>query len=245
VSIRVLLADDQAVMRRGIRAVLQSANEIEIVGEASDGYDAVKKAQMLQPDVVLMDISMPGADGITATRTIKQRCPQARTLILTVHVDADLFRKAAEAGAVGYVLKDIAPEQLVGAIEEIHRGNGMVSPHVAKQMFNQMFAGRDDGSAGSVRRTYGLTQRQIEILIHLASGLSDKEIGAKVFLSEATVKTHLRTVYRRLKVRNRAQAAVFAVEHGLSGNSPYPAVSADIGRGDNDPSDLASRRPRH
>lgn len=217
-SIRVLVVDDQGLTRRGILSILKPDSDIEVLDEASDGPEALQKAVALQPDLVLMDIMMPGGDGITATRAIKERCPRTQVLILTFSPDPELFRKAAEAGAVGYVLKDISPENLANAIRAVHNGKGMLSPQIAKQMMDGLYSSRHERPATSVRRTHNLTEREVDVLMGLVSGLSDKEIAARLFLSEATVKTHLRTLYRRLKLRNRAQAAAFAVEKGLLDN---------------------------
>ena len=217
-TIRVLVVDDQGLTRRGILSILKPDSDIEVLDEASDGPEALQKAVALQPDLVLMDIMMPGGDGITATRAIKERCPRTQVLILTFSPDPELFRKAAEAGAVGYVLKDISPENLANAIRAVHNGKGMLSPQIAKQMMDGLYSSRHERPATSVRRTHNLTEREVDVLMGLVSGLSDKEIAARLFLSEATVKTHLRTLYRRLKLRNRAQAAAFAVEKGLLDN---------------------------
>lgn len=212
--IRVLVVDDQGLTRRGILSVLRPERDIQVLDEAADGQEALKKAVALQPDLVLMDIVMAGGDGITATRAIKQQCPRTHVLILTYSPDPELFRKAAEAGAVGYVLKDITAENLVKAIRAVYNGNGMLSPQVAKQMMEQFYSSRHGGAMAG-RKIHNLTEREVDVLTGLVAGLSDKEIAARLFLSEATVKTHLRTIYRRLKLRNRAQAAAYAVEIGL------------------------------
>ena len=216
--IRILVVDDQGLTRRGILSVLRPERDIEVLDEAADGQEALKKAVALQPDLVLMDIVMAGGDGITATRAIRQQCPRTQVLILTFSPDPELFRKAAEAGAVGYVLKDITAENLVKAIRAVHNGNGMLSPQIAKQMMEQFHSSRHGSAAMAGRKVHNLTEREVDVLTGLVAGLSDKEIAARLYLSEATVKTHLRTIYRRLKLRNRAQAAAFAVEIGLHNN---------------------------
>lgn len=214
-AIRVLLVDDQVLTRQGVKVVLQPEQDIEIVGEAENGREALEKAVALLPDLVLMDIMMPGGDGVTATRAIRQRCPNTRVLMLTVYADQALFRKAAEAGAGGYVLKNISPTDLADAIRSVHHGGTTLSPVIARQMMNHFFDTRLESGVPTVKRIHGLTQRESEVLVGVAHGLSDKEIAAKLFLSESTVKTHLRMIYHRLKLRNRAQAAAFAVEKGL------------------------------
>lgn len=214
-SIRLLVAEDQALIRRGILSVLQPEPDIEVLGEAIDGREAVDKALALRPHLVLMDVMMPGGDGITATRAIRERCPEIQVLILTFYDHSDLFQKAAEAGAVGYVMKDISPANLINAVRAVYNGNAMLSPHIAKQMMAHFYASRHQRAGASPGRPKGLTEREVDVLVGLASGLSDKEIAAKLFLSEATVKTHLRAIYHRFKLRNRAHAAAYAVEKGL------------------------------
>ncbi len=213
-AIRVLLVDDQILTRIGLRAIIEDARDIEIVGEAEDGREAVTRALELRPDVVLMDLKMPGGDGIEATRAIRQRHPETQILVLSVYGDRDLFRKAAAAGAAGYVLKDISPANLTNAIRSVHHGKAIINPGIARQLLEDM-AGNGLAVDTARRRPHGLTDREIEVLIEVTRGLSDKEIGSKLFLSESTVKSHLRAIYRRLGLRNRAQAAAFVIEKNL------------------------------
>lgn len=213
--IRVLIADDQMLARQGLRVFLQSTKDVEVVGEAANGREAVKKALSLRPHVVLMDVMMPEMDGIDAARVIHERVPEAQVLMITVYADQDLLHKAVKSGAVGYVLKDISPEDLVRAIRSVHNGKSTINPQLARKMVELL---RDVGQISkttAVRKLHGLTLREVEVLTLVARGLGDKEIALKLYLSESTVKTHLRSVYQRLNVRNRAQAAAFAVEHGL------------------------------
>lgn len=214
-AIRVLLVDDQILTRLGLRMILQPEKDIEIVGEAENGRDALEKSVALSPEVVLMDLRMPGGDGIEATRAIKQRCPRTQILILTVYADLELFRKAVAAGAVGYVLKDITPANLASAIRAVHNGKTMINPTLVRQMVDALSGNNSIAAINASRGLHGLTQREIEVLAGIVQGLSDKEIASKLFLSESTVKTHLRAIYHRLKLRNRAQAAAFAVENNL------------------------------
>lgn len=212
--IRVLLVDDQALFREGVRAFLSRERGMYVVGEASSAVEAVEKAGALRPHVVIMDLMMPDGDGIAAIRRIKQLRPEVRILVLTARCEHRLFQRAAEAGARGYVLKDIAAANLVKAIHSIHQGGVMLSPTIAKQIIDHLFATQDDQS-GTTGRVHGLTQRERDVLVKLAEGLSDKEIAAKLFLSEATVKTHLRSIYQRFHVKNRTQAVALAVEKKL------------------------------
>jgi DNA-binding NarL/FixJ family response regulator len=220
VAIRVLITDDQMLARHGIRAFLRDAPDIEIVGEASTGLEAVEKAAALSPDVVLMDLTMPGGDGVEATRAIRQRCPRCRVLVVTVHADPELFRRAVEAGAVGYILKDISPSHLASAIRAAYDGKGTIDAGIARTMIDYLQRAGRLSPAGAVRNLYGLTEREVEVLRHLARGLSDKEIASRLYVSESTVKTHLRAIYAKLNLRNRAHAAAFAVEHRLVDTLP-------------------------
>lgn len=213
--IRVLLVDDQILTRMGLRMMLQPENDIEIVGEAANGREAIEKVRALSPEVVLMDLRMPESDGIEATQAIRQRWPTTQVLMISVYADLELFRKAAAAGAVGYVLKDTTPASLVNAIRAVRNGKTLINPAIARQMVENL-VNRDRASAESTsRRLRDLTERDIEVLAGVTQGLGDKEIAAKLFLSESTVKTHLRAIYRKLGLRNRAHAATFAIENNL------------------------------
>ena len=214
-AIRVLVADYQVVAREGIKALLKRQRDIDIVGEAGTGRDALERAMMLSPDVVLMDIAAPAGDGPEAARAIRQRCPKTQVLVLTSEADLGLFRQAAEAGAAGFVLKDISPANLAGAIRSVQRGNAIIAPAVARRLVEDFARLGDVSGAAPVRRATGLTQRDIEILVHVAQGFSDKKIAAALSLSDSTVRSHLRTIYRRLNLRNRAQATTFALTNGL------------------------------
>lgn len=226
-TIRVLLVDDQVLFRHGVKAALQPERDIDVVGEADNGNDAVSKTVSLHAQLVLMDLVMPGGDGIAATRAIRQRCPETQVLVLSAYSDAELLRKAAEAGAVGYVLKDISPTNLANAIRAAHGGRTMLSPVIARKMMLHFFHNQGNNhqrGAASRLDGHGLTERELDVLTGVAQGLSDKEIAANLFLSEATVKANLRGLYRKLSLRNRVQAAAFAVERGLLGR-PGPDMA--------------------
>jgi DNA-binding NarL/FixJ family response regulator len=219
VKIRVLIVDNQLLFREGVKAAFRGEPAIEVLGEAGDANEAVDKAVAAAPDLVLIEIAMPHGDAIEAVRTIRQRCPNTQVLVLTSRMDQDSFRKAAAAGAIGYVLKDIDPVNLVRAIHAAHNGKTMLSPTIARQLVEHFFTASSefvdgrDGLAGSAHPR--LTKHEIDVLAGVAQGLSDKRIAANLFLSEATVKTRLRAIYHKLGLRNRAHAAVFAVENGL------------------------------
>jgi len=213
--IRVLVVDDHALTRKGVRAILEGERDIEVVGEAENGQDAINQALALAPDLVLMDIVMPYGSGIEATRAIKSRVPKTQVLMVTVYPDQDSFHDAVSAGAAGYLLKDISPANLVKAIRAVHDGTTMINPKLARKMVDYVFKVNGSGASTAPRRVLGLTERETEVIVGVARGLSNKEIGKDLFVSESTVKTHLRVIYHKLKIRNRAQAAGFAIEKGL------------------------------
>jgi len=214
VAIRVLLIDDQVLTRLGVRALLEDSREIEIVGEAASGREALTLARETNPDVVVMDVKMADGDGIEATRTIREHCPKTQVLILTGYGDPGVLRRAATAGAAGFVLKDISPTDLAVAITAVHEGKTALGSGIARQLMDHL---ADSGTLTEPTRRgpFGLTEREIEVLMEVAKGLSDKEIATKLYLSQSTVKSHLRAIYRRLKLRNRAHAAAFAIERNL------------------------------
>jgi len=214
--VRVLIVDDHGVVRTGLRTLLQTEADMAVVGEASGIKDAVRKAIELKPDVVLLDVNLPDGSGIEATRLIKRACPETQILILTVYDDQDTVLKAVQAGAVGYVLKDIPPEYISRAIRSVRSDRTMLNPAIARKMVERLAVNEREATLFHFRRGPGLTEREIEVLRELSTGLSDKEIALKMHLSEPTVKSHLRAVYQKLRVRNRAQAAAYAVKNGLS-----------------------------
>ncbi|MBO1751952.1 response regulator transcription factor [Actinotalea sp. BY-33] len=215
----VLLVDDQALLRMGFRLVLEAEDDLTVVGEASDGQAAIEQVAALRPDVVLMDVRMPGTNGIDATAQIVAEHPRTKVLILTTF-DVDEYAFAAlRAGASGFLLKDARPAELVTAIRSVASGDAVVSPRVTRRML-EMFAGRlptpQDGPPTDLDpRLAELTPRELEVLRTVAQGLSNAEIAARLFLSEATVKTHVGRILAKLEVRDRVQAVVLAYETGL------------------------------
>jgi DNA-binding NarL/FixJ family response regulator len=217
---RVLLVDDQALLRMGFALVLEAEDDLEVVGEAGDGRSAVGQVEALRPDVVLMDVRMPGMNGIEATERIVAAHPEARVLILTTF-DLDEYAFAAlRAGASGFLLKDARPAELVAAIRSVASGDAVVAPRVTRRML-EMFADhlpRAGGpSPGVDPRVAELTPRELEVLGRVAEGLSNAEIAQVLFLSEATVKTHVGRILAKLGVRDRVQAVVLAYETGIAG----------------------------
>ena len=209
--IRVLLCDDQALVRGGFRMILDARPDIEVVGEAEDGLQAVAQVRALQPDVVLMDVRMPNLDGIEATRRIVSSSSSARVLILTTFDPDEYVYEAIRAGASGFLLKDVEPEELVDAIRVVAAGNALLGSTVTQRLLER-FAGSTAAQPPSLDE---LTERELEILRLLAGGLSNAEIAERLVVSETTVKTHVSSVLRKLGVRDRVQAVIAAYDAGL------------------------------
>ena len=224
-TVRVLLVGEQSLIRQGLKAMLQLEPDIDVVGEVRKGKDAVDKARDLQPDVVLMNIATSVEDGVSNTRAIKQCSPNTQVLVLTPQPDQGLFRQAMAAGATGYELTDISPAHLANAIRAVHGGKIAINQSVIRQMAEKLANNDPSGSGPGPIQPRHLTQREVQILAKVAQGLSDKEIAAKLFLSEATVKSHLRIVYTKLGIHNRAQAAALAVQNGLLSSPPRPKIT--------------------
>lgn len=222
-SIRILLADDQELVRAGFRIILQSDDAIEVVGEAGDGQTAVRLCEELQPDVICMDVQMPGMDGLEATRQIVARPDLAASvLVLTTFNRDDYLFTALQAGASGFLLKNSSPEELVNAVHVLARGDALLSPDVTRQVISRFSDGQAGALAGGATTATGtavddLTDREREVLGLLAGGLSNAEIAARLYLGEATVKTHVSKVLLKLGLRDRIQAVIFAYENGLAG----------------------------
>jgi DNA-binding NarL/FixJ family response regulator len=208
--IRVLLVDDHQVVRRGLRTFLEVQDDIEVVGEASDGGEGVARAEELRPDVVLMDVKMPGTDGIDALRLLRERGNKARVLVVTSFTEQRTVVPALRAGAAGYVYKDVDPDALAGAIRSVHAGHVLLQPEVA----GALLSGEQGGGSG---RGPSLTEREREVLGLIADGRSNREIARALVLSEKTVKTHVSNILMKLDLSDRTQAALWAVRHGVTG----------------------------
>ncbi|MGH8886870.1 MAG: response regulator [Egibacteraceae bacterium] len=214
-SIRVALADDQALVRGGFRMILEARGDLEVVGEAEDGRQAVELCQRLRPDVVLMDVRMPNMDGVEATRRLASEGSSTRILILTTFDLDEYVYEAIRAGASGFLLKDVQPAQLVDAIRIVAAGEALLAPSVTRRLldrFAQILPSRGEKLPSALSL---LTERELEVLKLLARGLSNAELAARLFLSEATVKSHISNVLRKLGLRDRVQAVVLAYETGL------------------------------
>ncbi len=211
-SIRVLVADDQPLVRSGFRMVLDERPDIELAGEAEDGLDAIRLARELDPDVILMDVRMPDLDGVEATRRLVAAGARARILVLTTFDLDEYVYAAVRAGASGFLLKDVKPAELVDAIRVVAAGNSLFGPAATRRLVDR-FAGAAPGRARPGLDE--LTERELEILRLLAAGLSNAELAERLVVSEATVKTHVSAVLRKLAVRDRVQAVIAAYEAGL------------------------------
>jgi NarL family two-component system response regulator LiaR len=202
--IRVLIADDHAVVRQGLRTFLDLQEDIEVVAEASDGVEALDAAERLEPDVVLIDLVMPRMDGIEAIRRLRERAPAARAIVLSSFIDDDKLFPAVRAGAAGYLLKDVQPQELVEAIRTVHAGGALLHPQVAARLLEEMTENP-------------LTPREREVIALIGRGMPNKLIARELSLSEKTVKAHVSNILAKLGVTDRTQAALYAVREGLVG----------------------------
>ncbi len=211
----VLVVDDQPLIRTGFRLVLNAVDDMQVVGEADDGAQAVEEARRHRPDVVLMDVRMPVMDGVEATRRIVAERIPTRVLILTTFDLDDYAFAALHAGASGFLLKDVPPDELVAAIRSVAAGDAVISPRITRELLNR-YAGHLPTSPVTGADPMGdLTVRERQVLLEMASGLSNGEIAEKLYLSEATVKTHVTRILAKLHLRDRVQAVIFVYEHGL------------------------------
>ena len=211
-KIKILIADDHHVVRKGLVFFLQTQPDLEIVGEASNGEEALKLATSLQPHIVLMDLSMPVLDGIEATKELKKQAPHIQVMILTSFSDQDHVIPALEAGASGYQLKESDPDELVAAIRKLMNGENQLHPKVTTHLLTRL----TKSSEKKVNFIDHLTKREKDVLKEIAKGKSNKEIGAALHITEKTVKTHVSNILSKLGVQDRTQAALYAVQHGIS-----------------------------
>ena len=213
--IRVLLVDDEQLVRAGLRMILEHADDIEVVAEAADGAEAVEQARWHRPDAVLMDIRMPHVDGLTATRQITALPDPPKVIVLTTFELDEYVHTALEHGAVGFLLKDTPPPDLLTAVRTVVAGNAMLSPTVTKRLIAAFTSGGGVRAAEARTRLQALTDREREVVVAVAQGLSNAEIGERLFMSEATVKAHLSRVLAKLRLSNRVQAAILVQKAGL------------------------------
>jgi DNA-binding NarL/FixJ family response regulator len=207
--IRVVIVDDHVVVRAGLTQLLATTDDIEVVGEADDGSLALSKVAELMPDVVLMDLSMPGLDGVEATRAVKKAYPEVHVVVLTSFGDQARIMAALEAGADGYLLKHADPEQIIAAMRSAIAGGAPLDPKVARVLLTARASGTGGGSASGV----SMTDRERQVLLLVSDGLANKQVARRLGISERTVKAHLTNIFQRLGVRDRTQAALWAREH--------------------------------
>ncbi|MBN1138239.1 MAG: response regulator transcription factor [Anaerolineae bacterium] len=209
--IRVLVVDDHAIVRRGIQALLAEIEGIEVVGEASDGQETIAQADALRPDVILMDLVMPGIDGIEATRQITKHEPSPRILVLTSFASDDKVFPAIKAGASGYLLKDSEPADLVNAIHQVHRGEPSLQPSIAQKVLRELRHPSADPPTPDP-----LTDREMEVLRLVAKGLSNPQVAQRLVITEATVRTHVSNILGKLHLANRVQVTLYALHEGIT-----------------------------
>jgi DNA-binding NarL/FixJ family response regulator len=214
-AIRVLIVDDHALFRRGLEMVLEQEDDVEVVGEAGDGAEAIEKAQELMPDVVLMDVRMPRRSGIEATQTIKDLIPHAKILMLTISdEEADLY-DAIKAGANGYLLKEISIEEVANAIRSVNQGQSLISPSMASKLLNEFATMVKRADEKHQVPTPRLTEREMEVLKLVAKGHNNRDIAKELYISENTVKNHIRNILEKLHLHSRMEAVVYAVREKL------------------------------
>jgi DNA-binding NarL/FixJ family response regulator len=216
--VRVLVADDQTVVREGLVMLLGLSPGVEVVGAAADGDEAIRLAQRHTPDVVLMDLRMPRTDGVAATRRILQELPSTRVIVLTTYADDESVFAALEAGARGYLTKDATAAEIQHAIHTVHAGEALLDPSVQRRLLERALRSAPPTVENAPMPAYpdGLTQREAEVLREIAAGRSNREIAERLFISEATVKTHVNNIFSKANLRDRAQAVVYALHNGLA-----------------------------
>jgi DNA-binding NarL/FixJ family response regulator len=208
-NVRILIADDHPVIREGLSAMLASVVGFEVVGEARDGQEAMDLALRLVPDIVLMDLRMPGMDGVQAMRLIRAQCESIRFIILTVYDNDEYIFEGIRAGASAYLLKDVSRDELINAIREVHHGQSLLHPQITRKLFDRV------SGSGEGERGVALTDRELEILRMMANGASNKQIAARLKISSHTVKTHVSNIYQKLEVNDRAEAVAKAIRQGI------------------------------
>lgn len=209
--IRVLIADDHHVVRGGIRALLETETDIDVIDEAADGVETVLKTRSLNPDVILMDLMMPRKSGIEAIEEIKQEDPDARILVLTSYSDDEKVFAAIKAGALGYLLKETSTKELLQAIHDVYKGESSLHPAIARKLIRELNRPSNLPPADEP-----LTEREIEVLVYVARGYSNQDIANSLFISERTVRTHVSNILSKLHLANRTQAALYALKEGLT-----------------------------
>jgi NarL family two-component system response regulator LiaR len=215
-SIRVFIVDDHAIVRDGIRSLLATEPDIEVIGEAKNGREAVSKVPGYQPDVILMDLMMPEMDGVEAIGHILSNQPEARILVLTSFATDDKVFPAIKAGAMGYLLKDTDSDELVQAIHQVNRGESSLNPKIARKLLQELSVSKPSPSTTRTPSVDPLTERELDVLKLVAKGKSNNEIGENLFISEGTVRTHVSNILSKLHLASRTQATLYALKEGLA-----------------------------
>lgn len=210
--IRVLIADDHAMVRQGIKQILELEEDLTVIGQASNGQEAIKLARTQLPDVILMDINMPVINGLQAIKELKEDIYPFRIIILTIHQDKEYLLKTIQMGAEGYVLKDAEPEVLIEAIRNVYRGEPFIQPNLTRQLVMELNRAAINDKA---KNDENLTSRETEVLDLIAEGMLNKEIAKKLYISEKTVKNHVSNIFKKLNVSDRTQAAIYAFKHNM------------------------------
>ena len=216
--IRILIADDHALLRQGIRNFLSLESDFEIVGEAADGEETIRRASELRPDILLLDINMPKGNGIEVATRLRETHPEIRILALTIHDDENYMMKMIQSGAAGYLLKDVEPSMMVQAIRRVHAGESFVEPSLTAKLFRGITdreAQKPAPQAPGMSESDKLSAREIEVLRLIGRGMSNAEIARELYLSEKTVKNHLTNIFRKIQVSDRTQAVLFAIRHKI------------------------------
>lgn len=213
--IRVMLVDDHSLIREGLKKLLSLEMDLAIVGEAQNGEEVMQKAQELRPDVILMDINLPGKNGIELTGELKEKLPEIKVLVLTVDTEQIHVHKIIKAGALGYLLKDIEPEMLTEAIRTVARGDAYIQPCLLSRLLSEFRQLIRDETPPLPPDRFGLTQRELEIINYIASGRTNKEIADELFISEKTVKNHVSSILRKMALDDRTQVAIYAYKQGM------------------------------
>lgn len=215
-KIRVIIADDHSMVRQGLKQIVELEEDLEVIAQASNGDEAVAMAQKYTPDVILMDINMPGMNGIQATNRLKEIGCESRIIVLTIHTDREYLIKTVQNGASGYVLKDADADVLIKAIRSVHAGQTYIQPNMTTELIKEF--NRVTSEDVRTKEDSLLTIREIEVLELIAEGMLNKEIAAKLYISEKTVKNHVSNIFKKLNVSDRTQAAIYAFKHNIKKN---------------------------
>lgn len=214
-KIRILIADDHRVVREGLAAILKSRSDMDVVGEATNGFEVIEKAKALKPDVILMDISMPQMNGVEATRAIRKIFPEIGIVVLTMHDDEATIFDLVRAGVHGYLLKDSDSSEIIKGIQSIYKGESMIHPSIARKILGEFSNLRSDQGKKAPTQAYNLSAREVDVLRRVAKGKTNKEIAGELQLSEKTIKNHVRNIFHKMRVYDRTEAAMKGVREGI------------------------------